>query len=711
LLRTCANSAIGGCTNNQAIGQFFPSDLQVLLNSRPNPNAPVQLNFGFPEPRTVLTDVDTYNITAGLEGSVPGTDWTWEAFVNHGESTTFARQQGTYSLTRTRSLIQAPGFGLDYINNSNTASIRQNVIGGIPYGFGANIATCDTGLNIFLGYNNISQNCKDAIKAELKNRSSLRQTIAEVNLQGGLFELPAGDLRFAAGASYRETAYEFINDTITTQNASFLDQTIGIYPSVDFTAQITAKEVYGELLIPILEGIPAIQSLNLEVGGRMSHYDTTGTSWTYKVLADWEVTDFFRIRGGYNRAERSPNIAELFLTPQQTFAFNNVGDLCSERSTYFISANPAAPGNSAARAADIKAVCSAVMANTGGGNLAADYYLNRAVSAQPAPGGGFSFPTIFGNPNLQPEVADTWTAGIVLTSPFTNPLLSRARLTVDWFSIKLKNAIGVSPAATIQRCLDPFYNPAVTGASAGTVYTPAVPNPIPGAPPLVPGSITPSAQATAAALSSACAGNITAISYDPAPVIGLGRITATYTNEGVADISGIDAQFDWSGDVGPGTINLNVVASYYLHYKVKELANNPLVDYTGTFGTSSLGLQLGAFRYRTLTNLGYRWGPASIGLQWQHLPSVEDSGEAQAPTPNVGNPNSYDIFHLNGSYQITEDLTARFGVDNLFDREPPLTNYNPTADVTVGQLRGGSYNANFYDTLGRTFYVGINARM
>ena len=178
----------------------------------------------------------------------------------------------------------------------------------------------------------------------------------------------------------------------------------------------------------------------------------------------------------------------------------------------------------------------------------------------------------------------------------------------------------------------------------------------------------------------------------------------------MADISGIDAQLDWSADAGPGTINLNVVASYYLHYKVKELANNPLVDYVGTFGTTSLGLQTGAFEYRVLTNLGYRWGPASIGLQWQHLPSVEDSGEAQAPTPNVGNPKSYNIFHLNGSYQLSEDIGIRFGVDNLFDKAPPLVNYNPTADNSVGQLRGGSYNANFYDTLGRRFYLGGNFR-
>jgi iron complex outermembrane receptor protein len=696
VLATCANSAVGGCSNNQAIGQFFPANLQAALNARgvfgSNANAPVQLNFGIPEARTVFTTVDTFNMTGGFEGSVPGTDWTWEAFVSHGESTTFAQQTGTYSLTRARSLIQAPGFGLEYVNNSNTASNRQNVINGVAYGFGSNIATCESGFNIFEGWNAISDDCKAALKADLKNRSTVTQTIAEANATGTLVELPAGPLQAALGVSYRKTGYDFINDTLTTQNSSFLDQSIGIYPSIDFEASINVKEVYGELLVPVLSDIPGIQSFSLELGGRISDYNTTGTSYTYKILGDWEVTDFLRIRGGYNRAERSPNIAELYLTPQQTFAINSIGDICSRNSNYFVSANPTAPGNNAGQAADVEAVCKAVMDNTGGPGTSAAYYDPFRPGGQPAPGIGFSFPTIAGNPDLHPEVADTYTAGIVFSSPWTDPLLARLRLSVDWFQIKLHDAIGVSPAATIQRCFDPFYNPLVAGAAG---------NP---------------AQAQQAATGSQCAGNVTALTYDPAPGLGLGRITASYTNEGVADISGIDAQLDWSADVGPGTLAVNVIGSYYLHYKVKELANNPLVDYAGTFGTTSLGLQVGAFEWRTLTNIGYRMGGAAINLQWQHLPSVEDSGEAVAPTPNTtGNEKSYDLFNLSGSYAVGDNLTFRLGVDNLFNRAPPLTNYNVNfdndgSDPTTPNTRGGSYNANFYDTNGRTFYVGANVK-
>src|SRR5690606_1757810 len=96
-------------------------------------------------------------------------------------------------------------------------------------------------------WEDISQDCKQAIRADLKNRSTIRQTIAEANLQGGLVELPSGQLRFAAGASYRELDYEFRNDTLTSQGSSYLDQAIGIYPSSDSTGFIKATELYGEL--------------------------------------------------------------------------------------------------------------------------------------------------------------------------------------------------------------------------------------------------------------------------------------------------------------------------------------------------------------------------------------------------------------------------------------------------------------------------------
>ncbi len=285
-----------------------------------------------PDDRETFTDVLTYNIVAGLEGSIPGTDWTWDASVNHGVSQTHAKQTGIYSLERLRAVITAPNFGEGFVGRGNEAF----------GGFGASTATCTSGLNFFVPpAGGFSEDCLEAIRADLKNRTYTRQTIVEANAQGKLLDLPAGELRAALGASYRELDFEFTNDTLTTQGRSFLDQALGIYPSGNSEGFFDVKEVYGELLVPVLSDVPAIQQLNLELGGRISNYSTTGTSYTYKILGDWEVTDWLRFRGGYNRAERAPNIAELYLARQQTFGFNNVGDLCSRANPGPFSANPA----------------------------------------------------------------------------------------------------------------------------------------------------------------------------------------------------------------------------------------------------------------------------------------------------------------------------------------------------------------------------------
>ena len=160
-------------------------------------------------------------------------------------------------------------------------------------------------------------------------------------------------------------------------------------------------------------------------------------------------------------------------------------------------------------------------------------------------------------------------------------------------------------------------------------------------------------------------------------------------------------------DVGPGTLSVNTLVNYYLHYRSRELASNPLVDFVGTLGTAQNGLNPGAFEYRVLTTIGYGIGPARVSLQWQHLPSVEQESSAVAPTPFTGYP-SYNLFNLNATYDLTPDIGLRFGVDNLLNKAPPIGNVNTSANLAVGQLPGGAFNSQFYDINGRRFYLGVN---
>ncbi|QZH76736.1 MAG: TonB-dependent receptor [Erythrobacter sp.] len=646
----------------------LPADMWRLLDSRPNPDGVFTINSLLADDRETFTDVTTYNMTAGLEGSIPGTNLDWETFVSHGISSTFARQTGINSLTRFQTVLSAPNFGRGF-----TATGNQ---GAPNFGFGASTATCTSGLNFYQPpQGGFSEDCLEAIRADLKNRSELTQTIAEANVFGGLFDLPAGELGFALGASYREVQYEFTNDTLTTAGRSFLDQAQGIYPSGEVDATYDVHELYGELLIPILSNIPAIQQFNLELGGRISDYSTTGTSYTYKILGDWEVTDWMRFRGGYNRAERAPNIGELFLAAQQTFGVNTAGDPCSLANPLSFSANQDgdafAGGN--ANGAAVQAVCRIQMEASGNVQADDDYY-NGVQSPATF---GFAFPTTVGNPNLVPEKADTWTAGVVLTSPFESALLNRFRLSLDWFSINIDDAIGEQTVAiALQQCYDPSLNPAWASNNPAEV-----------------------------AASQFCQ-NV------PRNATGaLGNVQRTYVNNGRVEVQGIDLALDWGFDVGPGAVNLNVLANYLLDFKSAPLPTLPLIDYVGTQGTTENGLNANAYEYRVLANLGYTIGGASIGLQWQHYPAIEDTAEAQFgnPTPTTGYP-AYNLFHLNGRYALTDDLTFRFGVENLLNEAPPIGGVNSAADPSLGQLAGGAFNSTFYDTNGRRFYLGANVR-
>ena len=645
----------------------IPDELRTLLESRPDPTADYQLNLTIPGLfREVHSDVYTFQMLAGLQGKIPGMDWTWEAYGSHGETSTNTRLSGALSLQRWRTIIAAPNWGAGFVGSGNE---EQG-------GFGAAQATCTSGLNPFDDVP-ISQDCMDAISADIKNRSVVVQSIWEGTAQGGLFDLPAGQVRAAVGIDHRRTRFTFQNDTLTTQGTSFLDQAIGIYPSGNSEGAIGVTEFYGELLVPLLADLPAIRKLELELGARYSDYTTTGGSWTYKLLGNWEVTHFLRIRGGYNRAERAPNIAELFQARQQIFSSAPGGDLCSTNNLQPFSAGT---GNTTNRAA-VRTLCEQIMnRNDPTGQTSVNFYEN--ASNQVA-GSQTVFLSSQGNPDLTPEVAKTWTVGAVIDAPFQSPWLRHLRLSVDYYNIKVQNAIGLQTADIIQRqCFDTAFNP----------------------------TLDPNAPACLAVIRNNNIGTI-------------GDLRGTYLNSGRFRVKGIDAQLDWGLDMEdagiglPGRFNVNVVLNYLDSVKSSVLPVLPLTEYAGTYGptTGENGLSATSYRWRTFSTFSWSHEGLNIGLQWQHLPKIRSLTAARNPDTTIVGAPAYDLFNLFGSIAVTDNATFRFGIDNLFDRDPPVYEYNP--EPPAGQLIGGSIGAPggtqapFFDVLGRRYYLGLKVRL
>lgn len=659
--------AVGGCTNAQVFP--VPATIAGLLDSRTTPGGPFAANYSLQNfgRRGTSNRNNTFQVQLGFEGDIPGTDWTWDIIGSHGETVAKTLLTGLVSLERFRTILTSPNYGYGF------SAIGNN---GARYG---STASCQTGLSPFIPNAAFSADCDSAVSADAQFENFIYQNLVEANLQGGLFELPAGQLRFAVGAAYRKNGIEFTSDSSAFETSSFYETT-NTFPQASSKGSTAVREVYGELLVPVLSDMPFVQELNLELGYRLSDYDSVGTIGTYKINGEWAPTDWLRFRGGYQSASRAPNLGELFTARTNTLLAAGDGDPCSLLNNTSpqiygnYSANPTL--NTNGTAADVQNLCRQLMGTEGAGV----YY--EAGRADYPLGGQFYTSLLAGASGLQEEKAKTWTAGFVINSISPSPLLRRLRIAADYYNIKLTDGIS-------QQGIDSVFRQCFTR------------------------EFNPTFDANAAACQRIERDNVNG---------NQGIVTVNYDNEGAVETDGFDVQFDWGADfedlgVGiPGAIALNSQFNYIFHFKTTpDQVAIPLIDYAGTFGPSganSVGTDSGSYRWKLFTRLSYSYGPATIGLQWQHKPAIDSVDSATNTTSNVAGAPAYDLFNLNGRFEVNDLIALRFGVDNLFDRKPPYVGYFLDDVVGDGTPRFGRaanpYNPSEYDVLGRRFYVGAN---
>ncbi len=323
-------------------------------------------------------------------------------------------------------------------------------------------------------------------------------------------------------------------------------------------------------------------------------------------------------------------------------------------------------------AAKVEALCRQIMGSEG----ASTYYTaGRTYSAVTA---GFGFPQLLGNPYLKQEDAKTYTIGGVITSPVDSPWLRRFSLAVDYYNIELSNAIAQqSIDGVYRRCFAKQYNPTYT-------------------------------------LNEFCA------LVGRTPGTGeVATVSITYSNAGRVETSGIDAQVNWGLDfeeagIGlPGTFSTSVTATYLLRLATTtDDGIIPLIDYAGSMGppAGAVGTNSGAYRWKLFSTFTYAVGPVTASLQWQHKPSARSIASVTDTASRITGAPAYDLFNLNATVGVTRDAVLRFGVDNLFNKQPPLIGVNLNATSQGGNLLGGSYDTSQYDVLGRRFYVGANVK-
>jgi outer membrane receptor protein involved in Fe transport len=615
-----AGSSSGKILSVPVINPFIPNDLKTYLASRPNPAAPFTITRFTQEvgTRGERNDYDVFQVTAGVEGKIRSANLDWSIVGSFG---------------RTRDLTTETG----YPSSSAIQTLLSAADGGR--------SICSGGYNVF-GPQPVSEGCISYISRTARNLTILKQTNVEANLSGSLFRLPAGTLKFAVGADYRENTYSFSPDFLISSGdlANFLP----VFGSSGITK---ATEGYGELLIPVIRNGPLVKEFNLDASYRYSHYNTVGGISTYKVDGDWTVITGLRIRGGYSRATRAPSAGELFAAsnlgqaPVGSPGLVGSGDPCDSRGAYRKGPNATAVTN----------LC---LAQGVPANLIVGFTnVNPRVPFQAG-----------GNTALEPEKADTYSIGIVLAPKLGSPWLSHLTLSVDYYSIGIEQAIGqITNTVALSQCFDGTVNP---GFSNSNYYCSLLAR-------------------------DHNNGQLTVIQN---PLLNLASYKTT----------GIDTQLDWRvnfADIGvaqSGSFGISSVVSYLDTFKIKNLATAPTLDYAGTIGNQQIDLFADAHpRWKATSSATLALGGASLALRWRYIGKMANAANVGTGGTAHGVP-GVSYFDLDLGFDVAKRFNLSIGAVNMFGKRPPILNDNVT-----GVLATDPYT---YDLIGRRFYVGVKAK-
>ena len=508
--------------------------------------------------------------------------------------------------------------------------------------------------NIFGGAGSASAAAVNYLSATGFQKGQTSEQIASASLTGTLgkygIKTPWADdgVAINLGVEYRKESLE-----LQTDNAfSTGDLTGQGGATLPISGNFHVFEIFGETQIPVVHD-SVFYDLSLNAGYRRSWYKTSvGKSYdtdTWKLGAEFAPIKDIRFRGAYSRAARAPNIQELFATP--TVGLNGSSDPCAGHS----------------------------ITATEFGCRAQGFTVGSGTAANPA---GQYNGLIGGNPNLTPEIATTKTVGVVLQPSF----LPGFTASVDWFDIKIDNTISAtSQDAVLKDCV----------ANATATFTPI-----------------------------SCG----LVHRDVARSLWLtpnGYVNSLPTNIGSTQTKGIEVSAAYSHGIGGlGKLSANMTGTYLDSYVTDNGITQPYncAGYYGptcsSGGTVNSGAPLPKWRHSARLSWQAPFG-FGLSVQWRYIGPVAAETLQKTNQSLNGDFNfnpglhikPYSYFDLATTWNVTEKYTFRLGVNNIFDKSPPMvTSGNAGRDGSnlcpTGPCNGNTYPAT-YDALGRYIYAAV----
>ncbi len=490
-------------------------------------------------------------------------------------------------------------------------------------------------------------------------QGNIQQTVFGGTIQNGL-ERYGMKSPWAENAAHILFGVEYRRDQLSTQadatNAG--GQLIGSGGAVLPTnGKTEVWELYMETAIPLIEDMPYIDQLSITGAYRYSNYGSSDirnnaaggnfSASTFAAGLSWVPVEDIRFRAQFQRAIRAPNIGNLFLP--QNGGLTALTDPCAG----FAGSPP--PGQ-------VPTATAAQCANTG---------VTAAQFGAIPPDSGQLNILVGGNPNLTPEVANTYTIGAIIT-PRQAPGLT---VSLDYFNIALTNVIAaIPPAFSLNTCLqtgDPqFCNLISRGSDGSLTALPRTQN----------------------------------------------NIAATAVNIARADTQGIDARVTYSYDFGKwGSFNWDYNASYYLEVSTLPVPGSGQFDCVGFFD-NACGNPTFEYVHNFTTTYQTNFD-VSLALVWRYVSGVDRISAIDGPTGAIttfapsalasASLDSESYIDLAAFWDIAENVRLRAGVNNVLDNDPPIVpSFGPSP---TGNQSANSYPGN-YTLSGRYIFTGINIR-
>ncbi|MDP8985862.1 MAG: TonB-dependent receptor [Pseudomonadota bacterium] len=388
---------------------YNPFGIDFGGNSGANPDFTLR-TFLFGQRRSDSTG-DSANFNGGVRGDVLKTGWKWDLNLTYSRLHQHELVGGYYSASKLNQAV-----GPSFISGDGTPTC------GTPT---APISGC-TPINLFDQYSN-SAAALAGVSANYNIDYLYTYKAVNLDFNGTLWTLPAGDLQAAVGAEYNDRIGADIADSIV-QATPPLYLTCGLSQETctgNAVGKYGSKQEYVEFLVPILKDLPLVHSLTADIGARHNNYSLFGSSTKADFKVEYRPVKDLLIRGTFSQVLRVPTIVDLYASPVNTSVTFN--DPCNGLTAAKAASNP-----------------------------------NYAVACQGVPlDGSFKEPNgqITGlnesNPNLNPETGKVKTAGFVF-EPSSVPGLS---FEVDYWDYHIDGLIKTLDANySINQCLQ-------TGAS------------------------------------------------------------------------------------------------------------------------------------------------------------------------------------------------------------------------------------------------------